>query len=96
MNELKKLQCKDVEKGMIISLNEVLDTLEYTIQDVKNRNISYGFAKKVANKYVPIMLRNSNRLREFRLFMNENGIETSKIDLSDRVNKMVDFLVDNV
>lgn len=91
MNELKRMQCRDIEKKLIIALNEVLDTLEYTIQDVKNRNISYGAAKKTANKYVPIMLRNCNRLREFRLFMKENGIETSKIDLSDRVNKKVDF-----
>lgn len=91
MNEIKKLQCKDIEKAMIIALNEVLDTLEYTIQDVKKRNISYGAAKKIANKYVSIMLRKSNRLREFRLFMKENGIETSNLDLSDRVNKMVDF-----
>lgn len=91
MNELKVLQCKEIEKSLIIALNEVLDILEYTILDVKDRNISYGVAKKVANKYIPIMLRNSNRLREFRVFMINNHIETLNINFLARIAKYVSF-----
>lgn len=91
MNGIKKMQCKDIEKMLILSLDKILEILEYTIQDVKERNLSYCSAKKMANKYIPIMLRNNNRLREFRLFMKENDIEISNIDLSERVNAKVDF-----
>lgn len=91
MNGIKKMQCKDIEKMLILSLDNILEILEYTIQDVKERNLSYCSAKKMANKYIPIMLRNNNRLREFRLFMKENDIEISNIDLSERVNTKVDF-----
>lgn len=91
MNGIKKMQCKDIEKMLILSLDNILEILEYTIQDVKERNLSYCSAKKMANKYIPIMLRNNNRLREFRLFMKENDIEISNIDLSKRVNTKVDF-----
>lgn len=91
MNGIKKMQCKDIEKMLILSLDNILEILEYTIQDVKERNLPYCSAKKMANKYIPIMLRNNNRLREFRLFMKENDIEISNIDLSERVNTKVDF-----
>lgn len=91
MNELKKMQCRDIEKRMIISLNEVLDILERTILDVEGKHLSYCAAKKTANMYVPVMLRNANRLREFRLFMKDNDIEESDVNLLDRVDKYIQF-----
>lgn len=44
MNGIKKMQCKDIEKMIILSLDEVLEILEYTIQDVKDRNLPYCLA----------------------------------------------------
>lgn len=91
MSELKTLQCKAIEERLIIALNEALDTLECIMLNVKEGNISYCVAKKMANKYIPIMLRNSNRLREFRLFMKNNEIKTSNVDFYTRLDKYVHF-----
>lgn len=91
MNGLKTLQCKRIEKEMINALNEVLDVLEYTILDVKEGNFSHGYAKKVANKYIPIMLRNSRRLRDFRKFMTNNNVEILNININTRVEDKLSF-----
>lgn len=91
MNELKKIQSIDIEKKLILALNETLDTLERSKMDIIDRKISCGRAKKVANMYIPIMLRNNNRIREFRLFMKKHDIETCNVDLSERVERAISF-----
>lgn len=91
ISELKMKQCISIERMLILALDESLEILELTKRDIEDRNTSYGRAKKVANKYIPVMLRNSNRLREFRLFMKENNIIGSTTDLTDRATNMIKF-----
>lgn len=91
MNGIKVLQCSKIEKMLIVALNETLNTLECTKIDITEQKISFGYAKKVSYRNIPIMIRNNNRLTKFRAFLLENDIEISDINLSDRVNKMIDF-----